>query len=55
MPISNYHFYSIVTAGNTSYVVNDIENGDAYDEAAIQSMVDATKTLKSLSPESSQD
>lgn len=54
MPISNHHFYAIITSENTSYVINDIENGEAYDEASVQSMVDAAKTLRDLSPPSTE-
>jgi hypothetical protein len=47
MPTSNFHFYAITKPGKTSYLIKDIESGDAYTEKAIQTMVDASKTLKS--------
>ncbi len=46
MPNSNFHFYSISKVGKASYLIKDIESGDAYSEKAVQTMVDAAKTLK---------
>jgi hypothetical protein len=46
MPNSNFHFYTIVKPAKVSYVIKDIESGDAYNEKAAQAMVDAVKTLK---------
>lgn len=39
-----FHFYSIVKAGNTSYIVEDIK-GEMYSEKKVQKMVDAAKTI----------
>lgn len=50
MPNSNFHFYSIAKVNNTSYVIKDIESGNAYNEMAVKTMVDAAKTLKSRRP-----
>jgi len=46
LPNSNFHFYAITKPGKVSYVVKDVETGDAYTEQAIKAMVDAVKTLK---------
>jgi len=40
-----YHFYTIVKTGNTSYVIEDIK-GEIFSEKAAQTMIDASKTLK---------
>ncbi|HEX8515297.1 MAG TPA: hypothetical protein VF868_03790 [Bacteroidia bacterium] len=40
-----YHFYTIVKAGTTSYLVEDIK-GEIFNEKAAQTMIDASKTLK---------
>lgn len=40
-----YHFYTIVKPGNTSYVVEDIK-GEVFNEKGAQTMIDAAKTLK---------
>jgi hypothetical protein len=40
-----YHFYTIVKAGASSYVVEDIK-GEIFNEKATQAMIDAAKTLK---------
>ena len=40
-----FHFYSIVKIGNVSYVVKDIPE-EKYSEKAVQTMVEAAKTLK---------
>ena len=50
MPNSNFHFYAISKVNKASYVIKDIESGDAYSEKAVQTMVDAVKTLKSKNP-----
>ena len=42
-----FHFYSVQKVDKTSYIVEDI-NGDIYSEKAIQTMIDAAKTLKSV-------
>ncbi len=42
-----FHFYSVQKVDKTSYTVEDI-NGDIYSEKAIQTMIDAAKTLKSV-------
>ena len=46
MPSSNFHFYSVSQVANKSYIMKDIECGLAYTEAEVQTMVDASKTLK---------
>jgi hypothetical protein len=46
MPDSRFHFYSIIKAGNATYVIKDVERLEAYNEKAIQSMGDAAQTLK---------
>ncbi|MDF2437649.1 MAG: hypothetical protein K0Q95_2025 [Bacteroidota bacterium] len=40
-----YHFYTIVKAGNASYVIEDIK-GEIFNEKGAQTMIDAAKTLK---------
>lgn len=40
-----FHFYSIVKAGNTSYVVEDIK-GDLFTKEEAQTMLDAAKSIK---------
>lgn len=50
MPNSNFHFYAISKVNKASYVIKDIESGDAYSEVAVKTMVDAAKTLKSKNP-----
>jgi hypothetical protein len=50
MPNSNFHFYAISKVNKASYVIKDIESGDAYNEIAVKTMVDAAKTLKSKAP-----
>jgi hypothetical protein len=40
-----YHFYTVVKTGNTSYVIEDIK-GEIFSEKAAQTMIDASKTLK---------
>ena len=39
------HFYTIVKPGTVPYVIQDIK-GDVFSENAVQTMVDAAKTLK---------
>lgn len=51
MPDARFHFYSILKAGNTSYVIKDVERLEAYNEKAVQTMVDASQTLKAKSPD----
>jgi len=46
MPNSNFHFYAVSKPGKISYLMKDIESGEAYNEKAVQTMVDASKTLK---------
>jgi hypothetical protein len=46
MPNSNFHFYAILKPGKISYLVKDVESGEAYNEKAVQTMVDAAKSLK---------
>lgn len=50
MPNSNFHFYAVSKVNKASYVIKDIESGEAYNEAAVKAMVDAAKTLKSTKP-----
>jgi hypothetical protein len=40
-----YHFYSVVKAGTSSYVIEDIK-GEVFTEKGVQTMIDASKTLK---------
>ncbi|CAN5374590.1 hypothetical protein BH10BAC1_BH10BAC1_03910 [soil metagenome] len=40
-----FHFYSVVKPGTVSYIVKDIA-GEMFGEAATQTMIDASKTLK---------
>jgi hypothetical protein len=40
-----YHFYTVVKAGTTSYVIKDIP-GEIFSDKAVLNMVDAAKTLK---------
>lgn len=40
-----FHFYTIVKPGATSYIVEDIK-GEIFNEKAVQTMIDASKTLK---------
>ena len=40
-----FHFYTIVKPGTISYVVEDIK-GDIFGEKTVQTMIDASKTLK---------
>lgn len=46
MPDARFHFYSIVKTEKASYVVKDVERLEAYNEKAIQLMIDASLTLK---------
>jgi hypothetical protein len=46
LPSSRFHFYTIVKAGTSNYVIKDIESGDAYNQNAVQTMIDAAKTLR---------
>ncbi len=50
MPDPRFHFYSINKVGTLNYVVKDIDSGDAYNEKAVQTMIDASKTLKIIEP-----
>lgn len=45
MPDPRFHFYSIIKAGTATYVVKDVERPEAFNEKAIQLMLDASKTL----------
>jgi hypothetical protein len=40
-----YHFYTVVKANNVSYLIQDIKE-ERFSEKAVQTMVDAAKTLK---------
>jgi hypothetical protein len=48
-----YHIYAVVTAGNSKYVIHDLENTESepYNEEQIKIMVDAVKSVKVLSEE----
>lgn len=46
LPKARFHFYSIIKTGSTGYLIKDIESGEAYNETAVQTMIDAAKTLK---------
>jgi len=46
LPSARFHFYTIIKAGASNYVIKDIESGEAYNEKAVQTMIDAAKTLK---------
>lgn len=46
MPDARFHFYSVIKAGNGTYVVKDVERLEAYNKNAVQTMVDAAQTLK---------
>lgn len=43
---ARFHFYTIKKVGTSNYVIKDIESGDAYNEKAVQRMIDAANTLK---------
>lgn len=40
-----FHFYTIVKPGTVSYLIEDIK-GEVFNEKAVQTMIDAAKTLK---------
>ncbi len=42
---TKFHFYNIVPAGKTTYIVKDIETGESYSQTAVQKMIDAAQTL----------
>jgi hypothetical protein len=46
LPDSKFHFYMINKIGAVSYIIKDVESGDSFNEKAIQTMIDAAKTLK---------
>ncbi|MFY9310943.1 MAG: hypothetical protein WAQ28_17985 [Bacteroidia bacterium] len=46
MPDARFHYYAIVKAGNLTYVVKDVERLEAYNEKAVETMVQASQTLK---------
>ena len=46
LPGSRFHFYLIIKIGAASFIIKDVENGDANSEKIIQTMIDAAKTLK---------
>jgi hypothetical protein len=46
LPGARFHFYLITKIGTVSYVIKDIDNGDANNEKVVQAMIDAAKTLK---------
>ena len=41
-----FHFYTVVKAGTVSYIIQNIKE-EIFNEKAVQTMVDASKTLKS--------
>jgi len=45
-----FHFYTIVKPGTVSYLIEDIK-GEVFDEKAVQTMIDAAKTLKAKEAE----
>lgn len=50
MADARFHFYTIIKIGTSNYVIKDVESGDAYNEKAVQTMIDAAKTLKIKEP-----
>lgn len=46
IPDARFHFYVIRKIGTSTYVIKDIETGDAYNEKAVQTMLDAANTIK---------
>ena len=46
MPDARFHYFAIVKAGNLTYVVKDVERLEAYNEKAVETMVQASQTLK---------
>ncbi len=46
IPDARFHFYTIRKIGTSSFVIKDIETGEAYNEKAIQTMLDAANTIK---------
>ncbi len=50
MEQSNFHFYMIHKVGNTTYLIKDIDSGDAYSENDVQVMIDAAGRLKGKEP-----
>jgi len=50
MPDARFHFYKIIKLGTVSYVIHDIDTGDAFNEKTMQTMLDAANTLKSKAP-----
>jgi hypothetical protein len=46
MEQTNFHFYMIHKIGNTSYLIKDIDSGEAYSENDVKVMIDAGKRLK---------
>ena len=46
MENSKFHFYNIVPAGKTTYIIKDIETGESYSQASIEKMLESAKTLK---------
>jgi len=49
MAQSNFHFYMIHKIGNNTYVIKDIDSGEAYSENDVKIMIDAAKRLKDKS------
>ncbi len=46
MDDSRFHFYAIIKSGTLSYVVKDVESGEAYSQKAIEKMIESAKTIK---------
>jgi hypothetical protein len=46
MEQTTFHFYMIHKVGSTSYLMKDVESGEAYSENDVKVMIDAAKTLK---------
>jgi len=49
MAQSNFHFYLIQKDGENTYVIKDVDSGEAYSESDVKTMVDAAKRLKNKS------
>lgn len=46
MPDPRFHFYLITKVGELNYVIKETENGDAYNEKSINTMIISANTLK---------
>jgi len=43
---SEFHFYTVIKAGKDSYLIEDIKDGDSFNEAAVRKMMEAAKSAK---------